>query len=233
MKFSENLKRFRKSFDLSQVKLAKMLGISRGQIANYETSISEPSLTTIQKIADFFHVPIESMLDDKPIFLEKPIGKIFIKSNFLMTDDSKGFIGLEQLYELNYRFGAFYSDGNEIIEFIYLGSCKHPLIDYLLNQSHSYDVFNEFIKVIYAQIGWKFIDKANTKTYIVVNHPDAPEAFYHIYGNYMSGMKMSRIYNEDFLSAINKILTLERDELKDMLYKFYKNNTVKKSGGKR
>lgn len=232
MKFSENLKRFRKSFELSQVKLAQMLGMSRGQIANYETSISEPSLATIQKIADFFHVPIESMLDDKHMFLEKPVGKIFIKSNFLMTGDSKSFIDLEQLYELNYKFGAFYSDGNEVIEFIYLGSCKHPLVDYLLNQNHSYNAFNEFVKVIYAQLGWKFIDKANTNTYILVTHPDDQGAFYHIYGNYMSGMKMSKIYNEDFLSAINKILTLESDELKDMLYKLYGSNIVKKRGDK-
>lgn len=54
MDFAENLKIFRKAFKLSQEKFAKLVGISRGQVANYETDASEPNLTTIQKIADFF-----------------------------------------------------------------------------------------------------------------------------------------------------------------------------------
>ncbi|MFR0064240.1 MAG: helix-turn-helix domain-containing protein [Veillonella parvula] len=54
MGFSENLKSFRKVFKLSQEKFAKEIGISRSQVANYETSTSEPNLTTLKRIADFF-----------------------------------------------------------------------------------------------------------------------------------------------------------------------------------
>lgn len=54
MGFSENLKSFRKVFKLSQEKFAMEIGISRSQVANYETSASEPNLTTLKRIADFF-----------------------------------------------------------------------------------------------------------------------------------------------------------------------------------
>ena len=213
MDFAENLKIFRKAFKLSQEKFAKLVGISRGQVANYETDASEPNLSTIQKIADFFHVPIESMLEKKPSFLEKPVGKFFVKSNI--------FKGFDSIYEFNYKFGAFKDGDNRIIEFIYIGSYRQPIIDYMLSKSYSYEAFNELVKILDAQLGWKFVDEANTNTYIVVTNPDTPDKFYHIYGNYMSGMKMGDIYDKKFLWAINTTLTLNEEELKAALNKLY------------
>jgi transcriptional regulator, XRE family len=221
MDFAENLKIFRKAFKLSQEKFAKLVGISRGQVANYETDASEPNLTTIQKIADFFHVPIESMLEKKTAFLEKPVGKFFVKSNIFKQYDFYEFKGFDSIYEFNYKFGAFKDGDNRIIEFIYIGSCRQQIIDYMLSKSYSYEAFNELVKILDAQLGWKFVDEANTNTYIVVTNPDTPDKYYHIYGNYMSGMKMGDIFDKKFLWAINTTLTLNEEELKVALNKLY------------
>ncbi|WP_295238785.1 helix-turn-helix transcriptional regulator [Veillonella sp.] len=214
MKFAENLKLFRRAFKLSQEKFAKIIGISRAQVANYENNISEPNISTLEKIANFFHVPIESMLQDNPYILEEPIGKFVVKSNLFMEYDSNN---LGTIYEFSYRFGAFKDSLGRIIEFIYIGSYLQPFLHYMLSENYSYDAFNEFIRVIYAQLGWKFIDKANTNTYIVVDNPTSQGKYYHIYGNYMSGMKMSEIYDTNFIEAIDNVLKLDNDELKALL----------------
>lgn len=60
--YGENLKALRKSVKLSQSELAKGIEISRGQIANYETQASEPSIKTIKKIADYFNKTIDDFI---------------------------------------------------------------------------------------------------------------------------------------------------------------------------
>lgn len=226
MGFAENLKMFRKAFKLSQEKFAKLIGISRGQVANYETNVSEPNLTTIQKIADFFHVPIESMLEKRSSFLERPVGTFFVKGNIFRQYDFDEFKSVDSIYRFNYKFGAFKNSDNRIIEFIYIGSCRQPIIDYMLSKSYSYEAFNEIVKILDAQLSWKFIDEANTNTYIVVTNPDTPDRYYHVYGNYMSGMKMGDIYDKKFSRAISKTLTLSDDELKCALNKLYSEQYV-------
>ena len=112
MGFSENLKSFRKVFKLSQEKFAKEIGISRSQVANYETSASEPNLTTLKRIADFFYVPIDSLLADYYDYINNPVGCFYIKSNLFDHMQRSNKI---EIYTFNYRFGAFKTDDNNIM----------------------------------------------------------------------------------------------------------------------
>lgn len=62
--FKDTLIRLRKSRGLTQEDLAKIIGVSRGAIANYEKGIREPSFEMLEKIADCFNVSMSELLND-------------------------------------------------------------------------------------------------------------------------------------------------------------------------
>ena len=61
---SERLKELRKRDGLSQVEFAKQFNISTGTIGNWETGAREPDATTLMKIAKFFNVTVDYLLND-------------------------------------------------------------------------------------------------------------------------------------------------------------------------
>lgn len=60
----ENLKKLRLAHKLSQKELAENLGMSVQRYNHYETGKREPNQETLQKIADFYQVPIKDMFED-------------------------------------------------------------------------------------------------------------------------------------------------------------------------
>lgn len=62
MKFSDNLRNLRVSRNMTQMDLAKSLNTSQSAITAWERSAREPDFRTIQKIADFFGVPMSTLL---------------------------------------------------------------------------------------------------------------------------------------------------------------------------
>ena len=76
MGFSNRLETLRKSINLSQEELAKILNIDRTSIVHYENSNSGriPRPDTLKQIADFFNVSIDYLLDrtdDREVTLEE------------------------------------------------------------------------------------------------------------------------------------------------------------------
>ncbi len=61
-KFSIRLRELRQSKNLSQQKLADLLGISKSSINMYERGEREPGLDLLEAIADFFNVDIDYLL---------------------------------------------------------------------------------------------------------------------------------------------------------------------------
>lgn len=55
----ENLKKLRNSKNLSQAKLADILGISQQSIYKYENKIAFPDIETLKSMADFFQTSID------------------------------------------------------------------------------------------------------------------------------------------------------------------------------
>ncbi len=67
---AEKLKYFRLKNHLHQDTIAKYLQIKRGTYASYEDTLRDYyPIEHLQKLADFYHVPIESLLDDYNRFL--------------------------------------------------------------------------------------------------------------------------------------------------------------------
>lgn len=58
----ENIKMLRKSFSLSQVELAHILGVSKQCVSNWENGYIQPSLDMFIKIAQYFNVSTDYLL---------------------------------------------------------------------------------------------------------------------------------------------------------------------------
>ena len=67
------LKELRKSRKVSQLKLAMDLNMNQNSISRYETGEREADYTTLIKLADYFNVSIDYLLErtDDPTFMRK------------------------------------------------------------------------------------------------------------------------------------------------------------------
>ena len=63
MEFGDKVKMLRKNHDLSQESLATILKINRNCLSRIETGKSEPSLSVIRDIAEYFKVDVTSLMD--------------------------------------------------------------------------------------------------------------------------------------------------------------------------
>ncbi len=57
------LKEIRKSKGISQLKLAMDLNMNQNTISRYETGEREPGLAELKKIADYFNISIDYLLE--------------------------------------------------------------------------------------------------------------------------------------------------------------------------
>ena len=63
MNFGSKVQMLRKSHGLSQEKLAVILNINRNYLSRIETGKSEPSLSVLRDIAEYFKVDITTLMD--------------------------------------------------------------------------------------------------------------------------------------------------------------------------
>ena len=61
--FGNRLKELRKSRNLTQIELGKIIGVSNNAICLYENSKHEPLFEHLVNISKFFNVSIESLLN--------------------------------------------------------------------------------------------------------------------------------------------------------------------------
>ena len=65
MGFGENLRRLRKARGITQQVLADALDTTQGCIAGWESGRRTPELGAVKRVADYFRVPVTSMLAEK------------------------------------------------------------------------------------------------------------------------------------------------------------------------
>ncbi len=70
---AQRLRGLRNQTDLSQIKLADVLGIKQGAVNRYENNQSEPSCETLLKYSDFFDVSLDYIFGRT----DNPSGKEF------------------------------------------------------------------------------------------------------------------------------------------------------------
>ena len=67
MAFGERLKRLRVEKDLSQQELADILKVNRATLGNWEIDRTSPGYTTLCKIAKYFNVTVDYLLNGEPL----------------------------------------------------------------------------------------------------------------------------------------------------------------------
>lgn len=61
-KLAENIRTFRKQRALTQEQLAEVLGVTVGAVYKWEARLSQPELSTIMELADFFDTSVDVLL---------------------------------------------------------------------------------------------------------------------------------------------------------------------------
>jgi transcriptional regulator with XRE-family HTH domain len=88
------LKELRKKVNLTQLEVSKKIKIPSRTYANYENGFTNPDIITLIKLADFFQVSIDYLLDHE--IYNKPAGEFY-----QLTDKQKELIPL--IKQLNDR----------------------------------------------------------------------------------------------------------------------------------
>lgn len=65
--FGDQIKGLRQSHQYSQVELAQRLGVSKQTVSNWENNNIMPSVDMLIRIADFFHVSTDYLLERERI----------------------------------------------------------------------------------------------------------------------------------------------------------------------
>lgn len=65
MQFSEKLRLLREEHNLSQIELAKKIGVTERTIYNYETNDRIPKIDVVTSIAHVFGVTVDALVSDK------------------------------------------------------------------------------------------------------------------------------------------------------------------------
>lgn len=97
--FKDKIKFLRKHQELSQAQVAKEINVLQSAYSHYEQGISEPNFETLKKLANFFDVSIDYLLENdrgsletmETVDFESLIlhGNYTIKSKFPTAEDRK------------------------------------------------------------------------------------------------------------------------------------------------
>lgn len=89
MDFGSKIQMLRKSKGISQETLAAILKINRNNLSRIETGKSEPTLSIIKNIVDYFNVDVASLMDIKNNTLntKDKIKKINEECSYLLDND--------------------------------------------------------------------------------------------------------------------------------------------------
>ena len=63
--FSNQLKKYRKIYGISQAKLAKKIGVSQQAVAKWETDKATPDPYMLESISNFFNISVDMLLGIK------------------------------------------------------------------------------------------------------------------------------------------------------------------------
>ncbi len=87
--FGQNLIYYRRKKGLTQQEVADKLNLNRSTYTKYETSVSEPSLEILLKIANIFDVEPSELLDQG----DSEINKMVAKPKIIPSEPEKKIIG--------------------------------------------------------------------------------------------------------------------------------------------
>lgn len=69
--FASKLKTLRKNHNLSQERLANILQVSKQSVYKWENEMNKPDSENLKRIADYFMISIDELLNDKNLNIER------------------------------------------------------------------------------------------------------------------------------------------------------------------
>lgn len=89
--FGENLKKFRNTRSLTQAEFGDKVQLSRSQISNLETNFNEPDLDSLDRIASYFDISVDTLMGRKFKTSEKQLEDVLdeIQTVFAGLDESQ------------------------------------------------------------------------------------------------------------------------------------------------
>jgi len=84
MSLGQKIKHLREELNLTQEELGKILNVSKPTISRYEANTNEPNTDTLKKIAQYFNVSIDYLLDNSN--KKNPNIEINIQKEYTDTD---------------------------------------------------------------------------------------------------------------------------------------------------
>lgn len=94
MTIGENIRAIRKQKNLRQTELSRRCRLSQGQLSEYETGKSIPSIKILSTIADALEVSVavldERLLNSFPAFPQDDFFKILLKNWPMLTNEQRG-----------------------------------------------------------------------------------------------------------------------------------------------
>lgn len=89
--FGKNLKKFRNNRSLTQAEFGDKVQLSRSQISNLETNFNEPDLDSLDRIASFFDISVDTLMGRKFTTSEEQLEDVLdeIQTVFAGLDESQ------------------------------------------------------------------------------------------------------------------------------------------------
>ena len=85
------IEHLRKMRNISQRTLASSIGVSQSAISKIEKEETEPSLLTLLKIADYFHVSVDYLIYHAPaaqVFIEQSVRRPIRREELLLIEST-------------------------------------------------------------------------------------------------------------------------------------------------
>lgn len=120
----QRLKQLRSEKNLTQAKLASILGVAKTTLAAYEQEKSEPSIDTLKKLADYFNVSVDYLIGYKNCIHEE-----YQPVSDLLGIDEKTIEILQKLSSITFKYSPL-----DYLEAI----IQHPQFSNLMLQIKSY-----------------------------------------------------------------------------------------------
>ena len=95
----ENLTRIRESHGLSKYALSKTLGSKSNSIERIERGDSDPSVELLEKIADYFGVTTDYLLDRENTIISKSDQNLLIQFHHLTKTQQKAILKIIESFE--------------------------------------------------------------------------------------------------------------------------------------
>ena len=106
MKFADNLKKIRKSKNISQEELAYKVGVSRQSVSKWETSEAYPEMNNILELCKIFKRNINDLVNDNMIDLDSLGEEVKMSVVKLKKEKQKQMKGISKVLSLIGKIGA-------------------------------------------------------------------------------------------------------------------------------